>query len=305
MKWRKLGPIYRARGEQRWAQSHAYVPTAVRQETGCIRVYAAFLDSARVGRLGFVDVDADDPRRILRVSTEPSLDVGQPGAFDENGVTPASIVDHQGRRFLYYFGWQLGVNVRYHMFNGLAVSIDAGETFRRVSKVPITDRTDGEMVNRSAAHVLIDHGVWKMWYVAGDEWRLVNGSSLPTYEIKYLESPDGVSWGRRGEPAVRLCGPDEFGLGRPFVLHDRELWRMWYSVRTVSMGYRLGYAESEDGRRWERRDADVGIDVSPSGWDSEMVCFSSVVGVGDRLFMFYNGNRYGETGFGVAVADAF
>jgi hypothetical protein len=75
---------------------------------------------------------------------------------------------------------------------------------------------------------------------------------------------------------------------------------MWYSVRTVSKGYRLGYARSVDGRRFVRADTEVGIDVSPDGWDSRMLCFGYVIDTKWGRYMFYNGNNYGETGFGVA-----
>jgi hypothetical protein len=78
---------------------------------------------------------------------------------------------------------------------------------------------------------------------------------------------------------------------------------MFYSSRTYSKGYRLGYAESADGRRWTRQDEDVGIDVSPAGWDSQMVGYAAVVPYRDRVYMFYNGNSCGQTGFGYAVLD--
>jgi hypothetical protein len=76
---------------------------------------------------------------------------------------------------------------------------------------------------------------------------------------------------------------------------------MFYSIRTRSKGYRLGYAESKDGVTWQRRDDDVGIDVSADGWDSEMIAYASVVAHGDKVYMFYNGNNCGATGFGYAI----
>lgn len=33
-----------------------------------------------------MDVDANNPSRILEVSERPVLDIGTPGSFDENGV---------------------------------------------------------------------------------------------------------------------------------------------------------------------------------------------------------------------------
>jgi hypothetical protein len=78
---------------------------------------------------------------------------------------------------------------------------------------------------------------------------------------------------------------------------------MWYSIRTRSKGYRMGYAESEDGRRWTRLDDRAGIDVSESGWDSEMICYPCIEQTPHGTYLFYNGNGYGASGFGVAAAE--
>ena len=301
--WDKLGRIYVANGSADWARTHAYVPTPVLQAPGVIRVYVAFLDGTRVGRVGFLDVDAADPRRILQVSPRPCLDVGEPGMFDDNGVTPLSVVDHDGRRCLYYVGWQLDPKVRYHAFTGLAISSDRGETFVRHSPVPVTDRSPEEPVLRSSPHVMFDGCVWKMWYAAGAHHRDVKGKLVPSYSLRYLESPDGATWAGRGRPCLDCSGSDEFGLSRPFVSRTCDgQWEMLFSARTDRLGYRLGYAASTDGIVWHRDDRLATLTVSDSGWDSEMVCFASVIDAGSGTYLFYNGNGYGETGVGVAVA---
>src|SRR5207245_5325710 len=109
------------------------------------------------------DVDARNPARVLGVSEEPVLDVGEPGTFDEPGVTPVCVLDDLGKTFLFYVGWQLGVRVRYFLFVGLAVSTDGGESFQRCSQTPVLDRSDGELFTRTAAHVMTDKGQWRMW----------------------------------------------------------------------------------------------------------------------------------------------
>jgi hypothetical protein len=43
--------------------------------------------------------------------------------------------------------------------------------------------------------------------------------------------------------------------------------------------------------------------VSDSGWDSEMVCYPYVFKHNDNIYMLYNGNRYGLSGFGIARAE--
>jgi predicted GH43/DUF377 family glycosyl hydrolase len=300
MDWEKLGLVYTATGEQTWAQSHAFLPTSMMLDDERIRVYVAFLDRERVGRVGFVDVAARDPRKILNVSEQPVLGVGRAGAFDESGVTPMCIVKSAGRIFLYYTGWQLGKQVRYYLFTGLAVSDDGGASFQRHSEAPVLDRSDGELFIRTAPHVLSAGGRWQMWYIAGEQWIETGGKQLPSYNLRYLESTDPAVWGKRGRVLMEPDGAEEFGFGRPFVVHEDNRFRMWYSVRLLGKGYRLGYAESADGLNWERKDEQVGIDVSASGWDSEMICFSGIQKTKFGTYLFYNGNNYGETGFGVA-----
>lgn len=45
------------------------------------------------------------------------------------------------------------------------------------------------------------------------------------------------------------------------------------------------------------KDNEVGITISESGWDSEMVAFPYIV----DNYMFYSGNGFGREGFGYAT----
>ena len=77
---------------------------------------------------------------------------------------------------------------------------------------------------------------------------------------------------------------------------------MWFSYRggEISETYRIGYAESVDGKLWQRMDELVSLDVSPDGWDSDMVCYPFIFDYMDDRYMLYNGNDYGKSGFGIA-----
>jgi len=302
MSWRKLGRVYVAAGERGWQQTHAFCPTVI--DLGeRLRVLCAFLDREKVGRVGYVDVDAANPMRVLDVSAEPALDIGAPGTFDDSGVTPLSVVRlADGRLRLYYAGWQLGVRVRYYLFTGAAESEDDGRTFKRVSQAPLLDRSDGELSMRTGGFVMAEGDKYRMWYCGGSDWvRAPDGTVRPHYLLRHLRSTDGVTWADHGEP-VMVPRDDEHGYGRPAIVRDGGEYRMWMSVRYLSRGYRMGYATSTDGIVWDRRDVEAGLDVSEHGWDSEMVCMACVIDAPAGRLLFYNGNNYGETGFGVAVA---
>jgi hypothetical protein len=299
--WRKLGLVYAPSGEKTWARSYATIPTAHVVGEDIIRVFFAALDEQRFGRIGYVDLDADSPTRIISESREPVLDLGPAGAFDDSGVNPSCIVDVNGRKFLYYIGWQRAERVPYLLFAGLAVSTD-GVHFERASSCPVLDRTPEEPFLRSATSVLCEEGIFKAWYVSALEWIVVRDVPYPRYVIRYATSPDGIVWTSNNAICIDFQNEDEFGFGRPWVVKENDVYAMWFSVRSKSAPYRLGYAESADGIHWSRRDDLVGLERSPSGWDSEMICYSCVITVKGRKYMFYNGNRHGSTGFGCAVS---
>ena len=300
MRWEKRGRVYAPAGDQPWARSHAYLPTVhVREDR--LRVYFAALDAERFGRIGYVDLDPADPTRVLSEPAVPVLDLGEPGTFDDSGVSPSCVLDVSGELRLFYVGWQRAVRVPYMLFAGVATSHDGGESFARWAPVPVLDRTPAEPFIRSATTIVADDGGgMRMWYVSAREWVEVDGAPTPTYIVRTATSRDGFSWDADEGVCIEFADAGEYGFGRPWVLHEGGRYRMWYSIRSRSHPYRIGYAESGDGLSWTRMDNHVGIAASATGWDSEMICFPCVVDSGGRRYMFYNGNRHGATGFGYA-----
>jgi hypothetical protein len=306
LRWIKRGLAWCPDGAQWWARSHATCPTPLDRGDGSIRIYVQCRDEQGIGRVGYVDVAADDPARILGASNSPCLDIGPPGTFDENGVLQTSVLPlDDGRILMYYVGFELGTRTRYRLLTGLAVSEDGGDTFRRTRNTPILERSDDELFFRGGPFVIADRGVFRMWYLAGSAWTEIDGKPMPCYDLRYIESADGVTWPTRGRVVLPVVDADEHGFGRPWVVREPDGYRLFFSVRRRSLGqYRLGYAESIDGLDWTRRDAILGLDVSPAGFDDQAIMYSAVVSAAGRTWMFYNGNQFGQTGFGFAEAEA-
>jgi predicted GH43/DUF377 family glycosyl hydrolase len=305
VRWSKQGRVYVPPGDVEWARAYAFPPTPVEREDGILRLYVGFCDENIVGRCGWVDVKADDPGQVVGVSERPVLDIGEPGMFDENGILPSSVISVDDKLYMYYTGYQLGHGVKYYMFHGLAISEDGGESFQRASRVPVTDRSDAEPMNRTSGFVRLHDDRFQMWYVGGDSWTKVGEKPLPIYNMRYLESDDGITWGPEGKVCMDFDIDDEHAFGRPWVWESAKGMTMMYSVRTRSKDYRLGLAYSSDGGlNWERHDDEVGIDVSPEGWDSELIAYSAIwTSPGGQTYLFYNGNARGKTGFGYATLE--
>jgi predicted GH43/DUF377 family glycosyl hydrolase len=264
-----------------------------------LRVYFAALDDEKIGRTGYVDLDAANPNAILREAEEPVLEIGEIGSFDDSGVNPFSIVTDGLRRHLYYQGWQRTERAPYLIFTGLAT--DEGRGFEKHARTPVLDRTDDDPFLRGAPFVLKEGDAFRMWYVSCRRWVRNEHGLHYDVVIRHATSPDGVDWSADAEPCL-VPEAEEYAVGRPSVLHEDGAYRMWYSIRSFDEPYRIGYAESDDGVSWTRRDSEAGIERSREGWDSEMICYPYVLRVGKRLLMFYNGNRHGVTGFGYAEA---
>lgn len=298
--WTKQGLVFPPPDNLAWMTSHAALPWA-EQRGADHRVYFSGRDQRGRARIGFFNVNLDQPHTPLRVSERPVLDLGPLGAFDDNGTTLSCLVRRDNLLYMYYSGWTLGVTVPFYFYVGLAISNDDGESFQRVSNAPVLERDQHDPFLTASPSILVENGIWRMWYISALRWDMLHGQARHYYLVKYAESTDGVTWRRAGQVCIDHKDADEYAIGRPCVIKEGNLYRMWYSYRGES--YRIGYAESDDGIIWQRKDDEAGIDVSASGWDAEMIAYPFVFDHRGQRYMLYNGNGYGKTGIGLAVLE--
>ena len=301
MRWVKKGLIIQPTGELDWMVTHASMPFADRISDNTYRIYFCGRNDQCRAQTGYIEIDINEPNQIRYITEKPILQLGSLGSFDDTGVWPSWIVHHNNMQYLYYTGRMAGVTVPFYSSTGLAISKDGGRTFQRYSRAPLLERNDVDPYLNATPCVLVEGGKWRMWYSSGVSWQIENDKPKHFYHIKYAESEDGINWERMGTVCIDFKSDDEYAIGRPCVLKESGIYKMWYSYRGES--YRLGYAESNDGILWERKDDEVGIDVSGVGWDSEMICYAHVFDHDGRKYMLYNGNSYGKTGMGYAVSN--
>lgn len=309
--WRKKGLIFDPKqNASDWITHYAALPVCDLLADDRLRIYFATRDEKGRSRPTFIEVDPANPEKILYIHDRTILEPGEQGTFDDNGIMPSSIVNVDGKKYLYYIGWNPQVTVSYRLSIGLAISDDGGVTFRRYSQGPICDRDMHEPFFNTAPYVIRENGEWKMWYVSCTGWKQINGWPEPFYLIRYSESKDGIHWVRSNKECI---GYDDFthAIGKPCVIKENGLYRMYYSYRNSvgyrtdkEMTYRIGYAESADGVTWQRKDARVDLKSDAQGWESEMQEYCSIYRFRDKWYMVYNGNMFGESGFGYAVLDS-
>ncbi|MDB4165551.1 hypothetical protein N9816_04605 [Gammaproteobacteria bacterium] len=298
MQWKKMGLVFDA-SKFSWSKDTALQPTPLAMGDR-IRVFVGSRDASGVSRIGFVDLDKNDPLQILDFSKKPVLDVGCDGSFDESGVVPSAVVRQGSLIYLFYAGYQLGSKVRFSVLGGLAISDDGGATFNRVQSTPVFERTPNETLFRVPHTVLFEDNKWKAWYGGGSKFVHGQVKSLPVYDVRYTESKTPFSFQSEGRSVLTTQG-EEYRLGRPFLFKKNHgEYYLFYGFSTEQKPYRLGYATSSDLKNWTRRDASLNLDIDPDDWESEMTAYPAVIASNEKVFMFYNGNGYGQEGFGMA-----
>ena len=300
MRWEKLGQLYCPEPVHPKLMSHAANPLAVLLEADVYRVFFSGRDEQNRSSVGFVDIDIVK-REVVYIHDKPVFEHGPENSFYSHGVSIGNCYEANGHRYILFMGWQYppgghwrGDVGRLVLEPDFSLRIDSDEPFMS------TDATDP--VSLSYPWVLREeNGNYQMWYGSTVTWDAGNGEML--HVINHASSNDGDDWERHG-----LSVPYQLGLAqafsRPTVVKDANGFHMWFSYRSgTGQKYRIGYAVSATGEKWELKLDDAGVDVSAEGWDSEMIEYPFVFDHKGERYMLYNGNGNGMTGFGLALLE--
>lgn len=307
MSWIKKGRLFNVEQDMSWMYSHASLPVFLPINENTFYIYFSTRNVDGKSYPAYVVYDRKS-WKVIEICKRPLLEWGKPGMFDDSGIMFSLVLSYEDMIYAYYIGWNQCFPAAYHLSIGLAISKDMGRTFVKYSDGPLLDRSLEEPIFNTAPCVLCDAGVWKMWYVSCTGWIKGTDRMEPIYNIQYASSVNGIDWIKdKSKPCIDYKTLDE-AIGRPWVIKEDGIYKMWYSYRKSldyranrENSYKIGYAESVNGTDWERKDNLVGIKFSETGWDSQMMCYNSVFKENGKLYMLYNGNSFGKTGFGVAV----
>jgi hypothetical protein len=299
MQWKKLGQIYHSHSIHPKLQSHAANPLPVFLKDDIYRVFFSGRDKDNYSSVGFVDIDILR-QEIMMICKEPVFEYGPPESFYSQGVSIGTCYQVEGKRYILFMGWKnppLG-----HWFGTVGrLVLEEDYSLSLESPHPFLDLDDRDPISISYPWVIPEKDGFRMWYGSTKTWDAGNGEMLHVFHHAF--SLDGSRWEREGQ-----CVPHKMGVAqafcRPCVMKDSShLYHMWFSYRGAGNRYRIGYAQSQDGQQWDLQLGKVGINVSESGWDSEMIEYPFVFDHKGARYMLYNGNGYGKTGFGLAVLE--
>lgn len=315
MIWEKHGVIFdpaNISDRPSWMHGYAQAPNSIVFDD-FVRVYFCCrpLPDARkqfVSYCAYVDLDRKDLRRIVGLAQEPILSLGALGTFDEFGIYPVSFAWEGKDIIAIYGGWSRCESVPFNISLGYARSTDGGVTFEKLGPGPVLSHSPNEPFVVTSPKIRKFDGKWILAYTAGRKW-FYDEKGVPEiiYKLRMAVSDDGILWSRLDKDLI----PDRIGedeaQASPDILFANGKYHMFFCYRNgldfrknPARSYRVGYASSVDLVNWKRDDAQVELDVTPGGWDAEMIAYPNVLELDGRTYMFYGGNGNGKSGFGLA-----
>lgn len=312
--WEKKGKIFDPKeySSGNWMNEFAQAPATLVLEDR-VRVFfntrpVPDSNGQFVSYSAYVDYEKNDFTKIFAISEKPLMELGNKGEFDEFGTYPVSIVKEGDVLHAYYGGWTRCESVPFDVSIGHAISYDNGSNFVKEHLGPVVSKSAFEPFVISGPKIRKFNDKYYLFYIAGTKWKVYDGRPEPIYKIRLAVSDDGVNWVKMNRSIIEDKLGDDEAQASPDVIFSNGRYHMFFCYREASdyrfnkdRSYRIGYAYSDDLINWTRDDDHAGIDVSPDGWDSDMVAYPHVFELYGKIHMMYLGNQVGRSGFGLAV----
>jgi predicted GH43/DUF377 family glycosyl hydrolase len=258
---------------------HVYTPAVLKEGNGTYKMYFAMHDGSNV-RIGLAN--SDDGYEWTKYESNPVLNLGPGGSFDDTHVQLGSVFKIGSTYHLYYAGyhgssWQIG-----------HATSDDGIAWTRDPANPVLPIGNEIQITSTSVYspaMLYEDGIFRVWYTAYD------ASVTKKYYIASAASEDGshfdrhgvvISPGFQGEADMSVCQ-------YPAVMKDPDYgtYILQYAGGGAS-GYSVCRAVSEDALNW----TPAGTDLAPSfadTFDAKQVYPSTLMVDGNVNRLYYMG----------------
>ncbi|MCP4545972.1 MAG: hypothetical protein GY835_05840 [bacterium] len=264
-------PVFGPGAAGEWDERNVYAPHVIFHENEYWLYYVGKNLSNDVGIGLAISTDGVQWERTGRV-----LDQGSLNDWDLNMGDPFVLVwDSQ------FWMWYQGISNSNEKLIGLATSID-GLNWTKYG--PVLNRSengwDSSWLGGPCVLTVNDH--LEMWYDGGD-------GSPPKLGLALSE--DGINWSKYDDNPVMDGTLWDQGVGDSHILKIGPLYHMWYQGNSPEPStYQVGYAYSDDGIHWSKRDDNPVLPLGPTGaWDELHTSDPSVLYVNSELRMWYDG----------------
>ena len=107
MEWEKLGQIFCADNNSSKMVTGGRAPVPRHLGDDLFEIYFASYDGNMRGRIYRLKIDINDPATVIELETDPLIDLGNIGFYDDNGIIPSCMMEHDNKLYLYTIGFSL------------------------------------------------------------------------------------------------------------------------------------------------------------------------------------------------------
>ncbi|HEX2474841.1 MAG TPA: hypothetical protein VHK01_08850 [Lacipirellulaceae bacterium] len=245
------------------------------------------------------------PQNWVRDLDEPTLSLGEPGAFDDTHLFAPMVLREDDHYRLWYCGSTglahdvapTRVPDRRLFKIGLATS-DDGLRFKKYAANPIF-QIDSHARSILTPTILRDAdgrpvreaGKLRMWFTSGDLSVGAGG-----YVLQEASSADGIAWSQPSEPQLEKAYA-------PSVVKTDYGYHLWYTDVT-SFPWNIRHAQSKDGKSWSVTPTPVMTLTQP--WEQRVLVYPCVLHIDGRYLMWYGSYLSSDrqkTAIGFAVSE--
>ncbi|OLQ86141.1 hypothetical protein BIY22_12895 [Vibrio panuliri] len=305
MKWRKLGNIFdiSARDLGPYGISHCANPRAINLHGDIFRIFYCSRDLDNRSSVFAIDFDISS-LSILHVYTEPFLTYGKQNSYFSDGISIGNFYEVNGIRYLTFMGWKNPENE--HWFGQIGIAeLTANYELNLMGDdtKPMIPLDNSDSISLSYPWVTkLPDDTYEMWYGSTKSWVAESNTEM-VHILKRRCSSDGFNWNETTDEVPFFEGIAQ-AFSSPCIYDFGKYKQMWFSYRSGSgTPYRIGSAISYGNSEWELSLNEMTISPSEveSDWDANMVEYPFVFEHKKMLYMLYNGDGYGKTGFGLAI----
>ncbi len=264
----------------------------------CIKDNNKFLS-----KVAYVDMSLD-LKKIIKISSEEVIPLGELGCFDEHGIFPFNVFKNKDEIWAYTTGWSRRKSVSVETSIGFAKSTNGGNTFIKTGLGPVLTSSLNEPFLVLDGFVKKYNGIYHMWYIFGTKWIKKNDLVERVYKIAHATSLNGISWKKEEGISIIPSILENECQALPTVTKVGNDYYMFFCYRNAfdfrkgsENSYKIGCAKSTDLKNWTRINNDILKSVK-SSWDNEMQCYPHIFKINNEFYLLYNGNEFGKYGFG-------
>ncbi|MDA7489766.1 hypothetical protein N9A46_06200 [Candidatus Pelagibacter ubique] len=291
-KWIKKGLLLKPDLKVEWMSKHLGPTFVLSRKNRYLDIFFSARNKKNISSIGMFTFDT---KLKKKTNCKKIFSTSKSKLPDQHGVSYPVIYDFNKKSYLFYVGWKK--NKKYKFENNLLLAVKKNNEFNRVKK--IIDSKSSPFGSGSC-YILKKDNMFYMWFTSFIKRNNKKKNNLNyEYVIKLAKSSDLINWKVKPGVSINFNSKKENAISKPSIIVKNSKYHMWYCYR--GKNYKIGYAISTNGIKWQRRDKNVKFIGKDYKWDSNEKCYPSVINVGKKLYMIYSGNNYGKSGIGYSI----